>query len=395
MIWCLSIIMSSSLAQQKADKVYRDFGLELEISNRTFFNDGIYSGQKNNYLSASIQPEYYLEWSGGEQSFKAVGFFRWDQHDNRRTHFDVRELYWQRVKGATEVSVGVKKVFWGKTESVHLVDIINQTDAVESFDGEQKLGEFMVHFSQFTKIGTFDVFVMPYFRKRVFPGREGRLRPGSEDGLVIDSRDFSFESNAEEWRPSLAFRWSHYVGVLDFGLSYFNGVGREPVINDLSTFNALYGTIQQAGLDAQLTTGAALWKVEAIYRQNEFQDILALAAGIEYTFGNVKNTGIDIGLLAEYLYDDRDNIALSGLQSDVFTGVRLAFNDTQDTQLLLGGIFDVERTTQLYFIEAERRIGSSFSGAVEARFFENVDPSEFTYVLRQDSFLQFSLTKYF
>ena len=127
------------------------------------------------------------------------------------------------MKGATEVSVGVKKIFWGKTESVHLVDIINQTDAVESFDGEQKLGELMVHFSQFTKIGTFDIFAMPYFRKRVFPGREGRLRPGSEDGLVIDSRDFSFESNAEEWRPSFAFRWSHYVGVLDIGLSYFNG----------------------------------------------------------------------------------------------------------------------------------------------------------------------------
>ena len=382
-------------AQDESSKLYREFNLELELSNRLFLNEGSYPGQERNYLSAAIQPEYYMEWANGDQSLKFVGFARWDQHDTRRTHFDIRELYWQRVKGSSEVSVGVKKIFWGKTESVHLVDIINQTDAVESFDGEQKLGEFMFHYSEFTDFGTIDVFVMPWFRKRVFPGRKGRLRPGSTDGLVIDSRDFPFESSAEEWRPSMAFRWSHYIGALDIGLSYFNGTGREPIITDLRTFNAIYGTIQQTGLEVQVTTGSMLWKLESIYRQNDFQDMFALAAGFEYTFGNIQNSGVDVGLLGEYLYDDRDDIALSGLQSDVFTGVRLAFNDTQDTELLMGGIFDLERSTELYFVEAERRLGSTFSAAVEARFFENVDPSEFTYVIRNDSFLQFSLTRYF
>ncbi|MDD7885073.1 hypothetical protein [Flavivirga sp. 57AJ16] len=33
------------------------------------------------------------------------------------------------------------------TESNHLVDIINQTDAVETFDGEEKLGQPMVQLS--------------------------------------------------------------------------------------------------------------------------------------------------------------------------------------------------------------------------------------------------------
>ena len=40
--------------------------------------------------------------------------------------------------------VGAAKVFWGTAESRHLVDIINQTDAVEDIDEEDKLGQPMV-----------------------------------------------------------------------------------------------------------------------------------------------------------------------------------------------------------------------------------------------------------
>lgn len=55
--------------------------------------------------------------------------------------------------------------------------------------------------------------------------------------------------------------------------------------------------------------------------------MFALVGGFEYTFGNVGGSGLDIGVLGEYLYDDRDELSLSGLQSDDFTGVRLGFND--------------------------------------------------------------------
>ena len=94
------------------------------------------------------------------------------------------------------------------------------------------------------------------------------------------------------------------------------------------------------------------------------------------------------------MYDDRGDISFSGLQSDVFGGVRLGFNDAQDTQILLGSIHDVERTTQLYFMEASRRIKSSWTVNVEARIFEDVDESEFSYFFRKDGFLQLSLFKY-
>lgn len=148
-------------------------------------------------------------------------------------------------------------------------------------------------------------------------------------------------------------------------------------------------------MDLQVTTGSLLLKFESIYRQNKFQDVFAFAGGFEYTFGNVGGSGLDIGVLSEYLYDDRDDIALNGLQSDIFSGVRFGFNDVKDTQILMGMINDVNRSTDLYFIESSRRFGKSWKGVLEARIFDSVDPTEFTYFIRDDSFIQATVTKYF
>lgn len=115
--------------------------------NLGFFNEGIDSRQHNNYISGVIQPEFYRRWDNDKQSFTFVPFYRYSQHDNRRTHFDIRELTWEKAADLWELRVGFHKVFWGVTEGIHLVDIINQTDFVENTDGEDKLGQPMINFA--------------------------------------------------------------------------------------------------------------------------------------------------------------------------------------------------------------------------------------------------------
>ncbi len=51
-------------------------------------------------------------------------------------------------------------MYWGVAESNHLVDIINQTDAVESFDGEEKLGQPMVQYTYTSGL----VAINPFFK---------------------------------------------------------------------------------------------------------------------------------------------------------------------------------------------------------------------------------------
>ncbi|MGI9542485.1 MAG: hypothetical protein ACR2MX_04450 [Cyclobacteriaceae bacterium] len=389
--FALSLFAHSTFGQQKLEK---DFDLQIQLDNRYYLHPGLYQGQERNYFSISLNPEYLLEWDDGKKSVKASLFGRWDQYDDHRTHFDIRELYYQNNKRNLEWSIGWKKIFWGVTESIHLVDIINQTDQVESFDGEQKLGQPMLHISYPTNKGTFDFFYMPYARRRQFPDRGGRLRFSN----VIEREDIKIENNWGEWTPSVAFRWSHYFGPMDIGVSQFYGVGREPLFLGLDgsrEFRAIYPTISQTGVDAQATLGPWLLKLESIYRYADEQDFLALATGFEYTFGNIASSGLDIGIVGEYLYDSRDELAFSNLANDLFVGARFAFNDTQSTDFLAGAIFDLDNSSKFFSVEGSRRIGDSWKVEVEARIFQDVSKEEFFYNFREDSFLQLRFSKFF
>jgi len=392
-LWMVSVFALQSMNLVGQADLEKEFELEIQFENRYFFNKGLYPGQERNFLSLALQPEYSLTWNDGQQSFHAALFFRLNQHDSRRTHFDIRELYYQKVAKKWEWSVGFKKIYWGVTESIHLVDIINQTDQIENFDGEQKLGQPMFHASIPSSKGTFDLFYLPYARKRQFPGESGRLR----FPVDLEREDIEIDSELGSWHPGFALRWSHYIGPMDIGLSNFYGVGREPLlrINEAGELSAIYPIINQTGVDFQLTTGPVLWKIEGIYRYAKQQDFTALAAGFEYTFSNIASTGLDIGLLSEYLYDSRDQLAVSNFDHDLFLGMRLAFNDRQSLEVLTGLVHDLNGKGTFYSMEASRRLGDDWKVTLEGRWFKDIKQEQLAYFFREDSFMQFSISKYF
>ncbi|MEM8764138.1 MAG: hypothetical protein AAGD88_10025 [Bacteroidota bacterium] len=391
-----SLVSASLWSQEKSQEAGVTHDIELEIAGeyRYFYDEAQFPDQQEHYPSIAFTPEYSAEWNSGYESINFRGFFRLDR-DDERTHWDIRELYYQKAKNNWELSIGLKKIFWGVIESNHLVDIINQTDAVETFDGEKKLGQPMVQFSWITNNwGNFDFFYLPFHRKRTFPGEEGRLRFGT----VINQDDIGYESGAEEWRQDFAIRWKHYIGAFDIGLSHFYGNGREPlfIFTPDGEIDSFYPTIHQTGLDVQITHDAFLWKLESIYRYASAQDFFAFAAGLEYTFSNIDGNGLDIGILGEYSYDGRDELALNALQDDLFFATRIAFNDVQDTSILIGGATDVTSSSSIFSLEASRRFGSSWTAEVEARIFSNIDPSELILSnFQQDSFLRIAISRFF
>jgi len=390
----LAFQLQASAQNKEIKNVHHEFELEVEGEYRYFYDKPLFDGQEKHFPSIAFTPKYTMEWNKGYESINFTGFFRADK-DKQRTHWDIRELYYQKAKSNWELNIGLKKVYWGVTESAHLVDIINQTDQTESFDGEEKLGQPMIQYTLITNhMGSFDFYYLPYHRKRDFTGKKGRLRFSE----IIKKSSVGYESSAEEWRQDMAFRWSHYFGAFDIGISHFYGNGREPLFTfDISgNLNAFYPVINQTGLDLQLTQNAFLWKLESIYRTANAQDFFAMVAGLEYTFSNINGNGLDIGLLGEYLYDERDELTLSSLQNDVFFGSRIAFNDTKDTSILVGGIADLINSSKIFSVEASRRIGESWTASLEARIFKNIASNElFLSNFKKDSFLRVSISKFF
>ena len=121
--------------------------------------------------------------------------------------------------------IGASQVFWGVTESRHLVDIVNQLDFVEDIGFDQeRLGQPMVNLNLFGDWGELSLFYLPYFRERTFPSNNARLR----GPLTIDTGATTFESNLKQWRPDFAAHYSNSWGRTDLGLSFFHGTSREP-----------------------------------------------------------------------------------------------------------------------------------------------------------------------
>ena len=364
------------------------------VEYRYFQHPSVNSEPDQHALSFSLAPEFYHQWDGGDQSLIISPFLRVDSEDAERTHADLREARWLTVHGDWELQLGIGKVYWGVTESQHLVDVINQTDLVENSDTEDKLGQAMINLSFFQDWGTVDLFVLPYFRERTFAGKEGRLR----SQLVVDTDHAVYESAAERHHLDIAARWSHSVGDWDIALSHFYGTNREPLLQLNQSFNALipyYEIMHQTGFELQNTHNAWLWKLEAIRRDTSSETFSAFTGGFEYTLYGVFDSNLDVGLIAEYLFDDRNDELATPFQNDVMLGSRITWNDEQSSELLIGVIQDLESSDAAWNIEANRRIGNQWKLSVEGRLFSVEQTQSSLYQIRNDDYIQVELALYF
>jgi len=347
--------------------------------------------QDNHNLSLLAEPEFYHSWNEGKDSLLFTSFFRWDEHDDERSHVDVRELIWTHVTYDWELKLGIGKVFWGVAESQHLVDIINQSDTVENIDGEDKLGQPMVNFTLIKDWGIVDLFILPGFRERTFAGVEGRFRP-----IPVVDQHAKYESGAKEKHVDVALRWAQTFDDWDVGVSHFYGTSREPrLVFNGQNLTPYYDLIHQTGLDVQATLDEWLWKLEVIHRSGQGETFNALTGGFEYTFVGVFESAADFGVIAEYLYDDRHDSAMVIFDNDLFIGGRLALNDAQSSELLFGVISDVKTSAQFYSVEASRRFGDSWILSLEGRFITNVADLEPLATVHQDDVIQLELARHF
>ncbi len=403
--WILALVFA--VGAHAGIGIDRDFSGRLNVESRWFPKAGAFPGQGSHAIGFFVEPKLYLVDAGG-RSLTLLPFFRYDNADPRRTHADLREAYFllfgEIGNGEWELRVGIDQVFWGVTESQHLIDIVNQIDLVEHPNGEAKLGQPMAHATYSSDSGVVEFFVLPYHRVRTFPGSSGRLRLP----LVVENEQVEYESEAKAWHLDFAARYSQSFGVVDVGLSVFNGTSREPFLfpgMDSSGVPVLfqhYGQIRQFGLDAQLTVGSYLFKVEAIQRAGARnllgmeEDYVAAVFGGEYTFYSVFGSATDLSLLGEWNYDGRGRNATPSrspntLENDFFFATRLAFNDVQSTEIIASILGDAGRSTRALSVELDRRISDQWSLNIEAIHLLSIDQADIYYDTRRDSFIDLSL----
>lgn len=351
---------------------------KVEVQGLHFFQDKPSSSQQNFYGSIAVEPEYFMRLNA-QSEIKAKLFYRKDNQSPSRTHGDIRELMYYYFEDDWELHAGIGKVFWGVTESRHLVDSINQIDNIESQDDEQRLGQPMVQAKWIKDWGTIDLFLLPYFREVDFGSSD--LRPQ----LGLDLAKPLYQDSAKRQHVDIALRWSHTIDNSDIGISYFNGTQRTPILNsvlvkDQPKIQPVYVQTQTLGVDLQHIHKDWLLKLESLYRSNHQYSQTdgftkaqskAIVTGFEYTFYGLNDSAHDLGLIGEYLFDEDEKS--TPFQNDWMTGIRWTWNDVQSTEWLLGVVIDLDDHTQMWQLEASRRIAESWKTALTAQFSTNVD----------------------
>jgi len=374
-----------------------EFSGFVGAETRIFPNRALYAGQEDHSSSFVIQPEYYHEFKSGS-SFTFVPFYRLDSADKQRTHFDIREFSFLWLQNNFELRLGVRKVFWGTTEVLHLVDIINQTDLVENLDTEDKLGQPMLNISFSRNWGVWDLYWLPYFREKTFIGTGGRLRSKA----ILETDLTQYESSAKKWHSDWALRYSHSFGDWDIGLSQFIGTSRDPSLIDGKNSEGtivkipLYEQIKQTSLDLSFVTGQWLWKGESLYRSGQGNDdYFAWTGGFEYTFSRIWNSQMNLGLIGEWMFDTRGDNSSTPFENDLAGGLRLSLNDAASTEVLFSWIQDINSEARYLFLEARRRLGEHILLTTEFRAFLNQPPEDFLFEQRADEIMNIELSYYF
>jgi hypothetical protein len=385
------------------------YGVDLSgfaaMDMRTYTENAVLPGQNPRVVDPSffMQPEIRHESSNGADRATLIPFGRYDSLDSHRSHWDLREANWLHKGDGWNIQAGVGKVFWGVTESRHLIDIVNQTDEVESIRGEDKLGQPMVNLNVATKFGNLNFLYLPYFRERTYPSAKGRLR----FELPVDT-DHAQIPHASNWHTDWAARWSHTFGRWDVGLAYFNGISREPrlVPNSLFMPTALvpvYELINQVSVDIQGAVGKWLFKLEAMTRDVPGNRFAAAVAGFEYTESGIWGSGADLGLLLEYQYDGREKFSRTMLtntlptpnNNDVFAGMRFGLNDEQNSQLLFGVTIDLDTRATIASFKGSRRVADNWKVEVESLAFFKVPQTDILIGPSRDDYVQIRLIKFF
>ena len=397
----LGFLSATSIFAQKFDVTS-----EFSLQGRWYPESPAFLEQSSISLGAVAKTTLHVEMTS-KSSFTVTPLYRYDNADSHRTHGDIREAYflvygdWKNT--SWELQLGQASVYWGVAELYNLVDIVNQVDLVEHPRNRPKLGQPMLHLTISGDWGIAESFLLPYHRKRTFPGLEGRLR----SRFPIDN-NAKYEHDEEEDHLDVAFRYTNSIGPYDFGLSMFVGTNREPtfLVGEQSEtsmqrqlmLQPFYEQIDQFGVDLQLTTAGLLYKLEAIQRSG-MSNLLgvkekyhAVILGTEHTRYNLFDSAANLTILAEWLYDARGSRATSVWTNDLFLSGFLSFNDIAGTELVVGLLADLDHDYRALNIEFKRRLSDSWTMRFESIAYLSSDRADLTYDSRRDSFVGIDIT---
>ncbi|MCB1905879.1 MAG: hypothetical protein KDH15_00795 [Rhodocyclaceae bacterium] len=361
---------------------------------RIYLRGAAFDGQERAPFSLLAEPRLRAVSADRRKEFLFIPYLRESAGTTERGGGDIRDLYGAHHGDGWSALVGVSRVFWGAAESLHMIDIVNQSDLAEDYRGHFKLGQPMAMLTLTHPYGQFELLALPGFRERRFAPARSRPRlalPVLADAAYPDGKGADWAARVTFSHDRVDAHLYHFAGLSrepDF-LPVFDGEGR------LSALRPSYRRIRQTGLDLTYALDALILKGEFLDRRGYSRGFTAGVAGAEYVFG-AGASGADRSLFVEHLFDQRPADAPPALfRRGWFVGGRLAANDADSSEIRGGVVFDTDSGARTIRVEASRRIRDDWQLHLEYNGFAGVGGSASLASFADDSYLRILIRRNF
>lgn len=337
--------------------------------------DGKYS--ENTGIAAELESVYDGEYWYVKSWMK--GFV--DSKEDERDFLRLDELFAMYRADEWEAALGRRIFFWGALEVYNPVDILNPQDTLyDPFDPDAKKGVNTATYSHFFEESQLDVLIK-----------------AGEAGSSIGDEDSPYNLYSVYFNPELST--SHGTDTPGIYLKYSGSTDWDYPLDYAFAFTHGYDNQRYLFLNADSelqerayrankylmwhtwVVDATLLKLESSYTDvlddENVGDYWQLGLGMEHTLEQLFS-GNDLGLIAEYYTYNQSEDSLLGrdalsniFQNDLFLGLRLTLNDASSTEIVGGGIFDLNHhDEQTFYVEAQRRIFDHFMLEMDVRHIE-------------------------
>ena len=376
-------IMGASSAAHSFDYI-EQYG-KVEFKASSYFATPAYPEQNDNFGEVQIEPSLFI----GHGSTHTFIQPRLRIGDTGASRADLREAHISFRANEMDIRIGSLLEFWGKTESYNPSDIINSYDYTSGLADSKKLGAPAFKVSSDLNDGYLSLLLFPFFVENAYPGLSSRARLQTS----VSNDTASYSNDASRNDNSYALRYEGYQGDLDYGLSYFDGITREPYFT-LSSDGRLvpnYFPIQQIGADVQYLLGDTALKTEIVRRTGQFnangvkEDYSAGVFGAEHNIYGVFDSAYDLILVGELAADSRGKDSHTIFQRDFAAGATLLFNNIDDSEINLFLIRDLSYTSLLTRLSYSTRLNDAFTIQSNLNFHSNFEKDAGQAALAQDS----------
>ena len=380
----LGLLLVIGSTRVMAQPLVDSLNIDIAATSRYYFESTQTPKINIDDLAYGARGELQVSHRFGVVKFDAKLFANWDSADDHRRYTDIRQAKLSGRWGNFSAAAGMDTFFWGVSESINLVNVINQSDIRESLDNKVKQGQTFASLSYRLDAGEVGLYFLPAFSAREFP-----LRPAY--GLPISDVE-RYEDNDKN--GGIAARGLFYVDEFEFALGYFSGTRRDPLLlrhPQASELTPFYIQTENLLFDAVYLSDSLTYKWEFKTGRELGSGFVASNIGLEYPVYAVEEILQEWVVIAEYVFDDRGDRAESHGDNDLFIGTKFEFAENA-AQLRLLYSYDMDNASQYaeascqYRLNDFLRIKAKVMGVLSA-----TEEAKRLYALKNEEFVKFSI----